>query len=60
MTTGQETMDGRSFQQDRNNMPHERAQVLETTIGNELALRSKAGVDPERSGARNVTDHWIA
>ena len=60
MTTGQETMDGRSFQEDRNNMPHERAQVLETTIGNELALRSKAGIDPERSGARNVTDHWIA
>jgi len=60
MTTGQEMMDGRSFQDERNNMPDERAQLLETTIGNELALRSKAGVDPERSEARNVTDHWIA
>lgn len=60
MTTDQEMMDGRSFQHERNNMPHERAQVPETTIGNELALRSKAGVDSERSEARNVTDHWIA
>lgn len=60
MATGQETLDGRSFQQDRNNMPHERAQVVDNTIGNELALRSTASVESGRSGARNVTDHWIA
>jgi flagellar hook-length control protein FliK len=60
MATGQETLDGRSFQQERNNMPHERAQVPDNTIGNELALRSTASVESGRSGARNVTDHWIA
>jgi flagellar hook-length control protein FliK len=60
MATGQEASDGRSFQQDRNNMPHERAQVVDNTIGNELALRSTASVESGRTGARNATDHWIA
>ncbi|MFN4896246.1 MAG: flagellar hook-length control protein FliK [Pseudomonadota bacterium] len=60
MTTGQETMDGRSFHEERNNMPNERAQVLDNTIGNELALTSKANGDSGRAGARSAADHWIA
>ncbi len=60
MNTGQQMMDGRSFQDERNNMPFDRAQVAENTIGNELAVSSKAGADSERLGSRNMTDHWIA
>jgi hypothetical protein len=60
MNTGQQTTDGRSFHDDRNNVPFESAQLADTTIGNELALRSKAGASSERQGAASVTDHWIA
>lgn len=60
MNTGQQTMDGRSFQDERNNLPFDKSQLAENTIGNELALRSKAGADSERLGAGSVADHWIA
>jgi hypothetical protein len=60
MTTGQETLDGRSFQEERHNMPQERAQVADNTVGNELAERSKANAISERLGTVSVTDHWIA
>jgi flagellar hook-length control protein FliK len=60
MNTGQQTMDGRSFQDDRNNVPFEGTQVVDNTIGNELALRSKADADTDRSGAGGGSDHWIA
>jgi flagellar hook-length control protein FliK len=60
MTTGQEMLDGRSFQDERHNMPQDRAQVLDNTVGNELAERSKANATSERSGSGSVTDHWIA
>jgi len=60
MTTGQESFSGSSFQEERHNMPENRAQVVETTVGNEIAHRSSADVDSERPGARSATDHWIA
>jgi hypothetical protein len=60
MNTGQQMTDGRSFQDDRNNVPFEKGQLADNTIGNELALRSKAGAESDRLGAGSVTDHWIA
>jgi flagellar hook-length control protein FliK len=60
MNTGQQMTDGRSFQDNRNNVPFERGQLADNTIGNELAVRSKAGADSDRLGAGIVTDHWIA
>jgi flagellar hook-length control protein FliK len=60
MNTGQQMTDGRSFQDNRNNVPFERGQLADNTIGNELAVRSKAGAESDRLGAGIVTDHWIA
>jgi len=60
MNTGQQMTDGRSFQDDRNNVPFERGQLADQTIGNELALRSRAGAESDRLGPGSVTDHWIA
>jgi len=60
MNTGQQMFDGRSFQDDRNNMPHERAQVPETTVGNELAGMTSAGAEKQGSTTGNVLDHWVA
>lgn len=54
---GQKSFDGSTFQQDRNNMPHERAQLAENTIGNELA-QWKEAVAPEQGVG--VVDHWVA
>lgn len=56
-TTGQQTMDGRSFQEERNNMPREKGQVVENRSGNELA-EWKGVRTPEQTGA--VLDHWVA
>ena len=60
MTTGQEMMDGRSFQQERNNMPQQQGQVVDNTVGNELALRTGADAESVRSGATDAADHWVA
>lgn len=60
MATGQETMDGNSFQQDRNDMPQQRGQLVDNTIGNELALRTGAEGESRRSAATDAADHWIA
>lgn len=56
-TSGQNSFDGSSFQQERNNMPHERSQVVENTVGNELA-QWKEAVAPEQGVG--VVDHWVA
>jgi flagellar hook-length control protein FliK len=56
-TSGQNSFDGSTFQQDRNNMPHEGFQVVENTVGNELA-QWKEAVAPEQGV--EVVDHWVA
>jgi len=56
-TSGQNSFDGSTFQQERNNMPHERSQVVENTVGNELA-QWKEAVAPEQGVG--VVDHWVA
>jgi flagellar hook-length control protein FliK len=56
-TGGQNSFDGRTFQEERNNMPHERSQVVENTVGNELA-QWKEAVAPEQGVG--VVDHWVA
>jgi flagellar hook-length control protein FliK len=62
MNTGQQMNDGRSFQQERHELPYEHEQVIENTVGNELATGQRAkqsGADQE--GASNtVSDHWVA
>jgi hypothetical protein len=55
--SGQNSFDGSTFQQERNNMPHEGSQVVENTVGNELA-QWKEAVAPEHSVG--VVDHWVA
>jgi flagellar hook-length control protein FliK len=60
MTSGDQTMDGRSFQDERNNLPDEEAQLFEKTVGNELAERSTAGAKTQDSAAGQVLDHWVA
>jgi flagellar hook-length control protein FliK len=55
--SGQNSFDGSTFQQERNNMPHERSQVVENTVGNELA-QWKEAVAPEQGVG--VVDHWVA
>jgi flagellar hook-length control protein FliK len=55
--TGTQMQSGSSFQDERNNMPHERGQVAENTFGNELADWKKVGT-PEQ--ATSVVDHWVA
>jgi hypothetical protein len=60
MTSGNNLLDGRSFQQERNNMPQERAQVAENTVGNELADWTRAGAEAQESTAGTPLDHWVA
>jgi flagellar hook-length control protein FliK len=56
--TGQQgSAGGKTFQEERNNMPGEMAQVVENTIGNELAQVSSA--DPLRI-TDAILDHWVA
>lgn len=54
---GKELNHGKSFQQDRNNMPDEAQQVPEKTIGSELAEGSTVG-SPQKDAT--VEDHWVA
>lgn len=54
---GKELNHGKSFQQDRNNMPDEAQQVPEKTIGSELAEGSTVG-SPQKDVT--VEDHWVA
>lgn len=56
-TTGQQMSDGRSFQQERNKLPHERSQVPENTSGNELAERREVQAPGQ---PHVVADHWVA
>jgi flagellar hook-length control protein FliK len=60
MASGDQMMNGRSFQEERNNLPDRRAQVLENTLGNELADWSKAGATTQGSATGKVLDHWVA
>jgi flagellar hook-length control protein FliK len=60
MNTGQQMSDGRSFQDERNKMPREKAQLAETTVGNELAQHTSAGAETRGSATRNELDHWVA
>ena len=55
--SSQNSFDGSTFQQERNNMPHEGSQVVENTVGNELA-QWKEAVAPEQGVG--VVDHWVA
>lgn len=52
-TGGESSPDGKTFQQERNKMPGQEAQVVETTFGNELALQGPATKTV-------VDDHWVA
>jgi flagellar hook-length control protein FliK len=60
MTSGEQTMDGRSFQDERNNLPDERSQLFENTIGNELAEWTTAGAKTQDPVTGKVLDHWVA
>jgi len=54
---GRELADGKSYQEQRNNMPADDRQVAENTVGNELA-QWKEAVAPEQGVG--VVDHWVA
>jgi hypothetical protein len=54
---GRELPNGKSYQEQRNNMPNEERQVAENTIGNELAELTTSGV-PQKDVAGK--DHWVA
>lgn len=60
MATGQGAFGGSSFQDERNNLPGEQAQVVENTFGNKLAERLNAGDESRASMDRSVEDHWVA
>jgi hypothetical protein len=60
MTSGQGSFDGSSFQQERNNMPQDRAQLAENTIGSKLAESLNAGGQSKVSKVLDMADHWIA
>jgi flagellar hook-length control protein FliK len=60
MASGEQQMSGRSFHDERNNLPNRRAQVSENTLGNELADWSKAGTSTQGSVNGKVLDHWVA
>jgi flagellar hook-length control protein FliK len=55
---GQQNLsDGKSFQEERNNMPSQVVQVVETTVGNELAEVSPLGPSKVTDA---ILDHWVA
>jgi hypothetical protein len=60
MATGQGAFGGSSFQDERNNLPGEQAQVVENTFGNKLAERLNAGDESRASMDRSAEDHWVA
>lgn len=53
----QNLSDGKTFQDDRNNMPSKDAQVVENTFGNKIADVSGAGTSRVTDA---VLDHWVA
>jgi flagellar hook-length control protein FliK len=60
LTSDQGAFDGSSFQQERNNMPQDRSQLAENTIGNKLAESLNAGGQSKVSKVLEMVDHWIA
>lgn len=54
---GEASADGKSFQQERKNMPGEGSQVVDNTFGNELANET---LTQTHTTAAVVTDHWVA
>jgi flagellar hook-length control protein FliK len=60
MATGQGAFGGSSFQDERNNLPGEQAQVAENTFGNKLAERRNAGDESRGSIVISAEDHWVA
>lgn len=54
---GRELNNGKSFQEERNNMPNDGRQVAENTIGNELAKHDAVGTKPADLAD---SDHWVA
>ncbi len=54
---GRELNNGKSFQEERNNMPNDGRQVAENTIGNELAKHDAVGT---KSADLADSDHWVA
>jgi hypothetical protein len=56
--TGEQNLsDGKTFQDERNNMPNEGRQVVENTFGNKLADVSEAGLSRVTNA---ILDHWVA
>jgi hypothetical protein len=53
----QNLSDGKSFQDERNNMPSKEAQVVENTFGNKIADVSEAGTSRVTNA---ILDHWVA
>ncbi len=49
--------DGKTFQDERNNMPSEEGQVVENTFGNKIAAVSEASTS---SVTDAILDHWVA
>ena len=54
---GRELNNGKSYQEERHNMPQETGQVVENTFGNELAELAKVG--PQQA-TEAISDHWVA
>lgn len=54
---GRELNNGKSFQEERNNMPNDDRQVAENTFGNELAKPDAVGT---KSADLADSDHWVA
>ena len=53
--------DGKSFQDERNNLPGNQRQVAENTVGNELADTGSGDPASTRSGTSGgMNDHWVA
>ncbi len=53
----QNLSDGKTFQDERNNMPSKEGQVVENTFGNKIADVSEAGTSRVTNA---ILDHWVA
>ena len=53
----QNLSDGKTFQEERNNMPGKEAQVVENSFGNKIAEVSEASTSRVTSA---ILDHWVA
>lgn len=51
---------GKGFQEQRNNMPHDERQVVENTFGNELAQGLEAVPDEAKTATTVWRDNWVA